>query len=396
MDSETKGAALAALGACLMGIGLARFAYTPLIPALIGAEWFTPGQAAYIGAANLAGYLAGALLARWLAARIAVQHVLRGMMMLVAVAFLACAFRPGFAVFSSWRFGAGFAGGAIMVLAAPLAMARAPAGLRGRIGGLIFTGVGLGIATSGTLVPLLLRQGLPATWIGLGAVSLVVTGLCWRLWPDAGSMPPFPAGHASRHSPASRALVLEYGLNAVGLVPHMVFLVDFVARGLGLGLATGAAFWVLYGLAAVAGPMAAGWVGDRIGFAAALRLGFAVQAAAVALPIFASGMLPLGISCVVMGAFTPGIVPLVLGRIHGLATGDPHLQRALWTQSAASFALMQALAAYALSFIFARGAGYGPLFAIGASALVMALAVDLAASVSRRPAGPTSSAQRAA
>ena len=31
--------------------------------------------------------------------------------------------------------------------------------------------------------------------------------------------------------PALRALYAEYAVNAVGLVPHMVFLVDFVARG---------------------------------------------------------------------------------------------------------------------------------------------------------------------
>ena len=60
-------ATLAAFCAVLVGLGLARFAYTPLIPALIDAQWFTPAQAAYLGAANLAGYLAGALAARPLA-----------------------------------------------------------------------------------------------------------------------------------------------------------------------------------------------------------------------------------------------------------------------------------------------------------------------------------------
>ena len=52
--------AAAGLCASLVGLGLARFAYTPLIPALIAAKWFTPAEAVYLGAANLAGYLAGA------------------------------------------------------------------------------------------------------------------------------------------------------------------------------------------------------------------------------------------------------------------------------------------------------------------------------------------------
>ena len=47
---------------CWSGIGLARFAYTPLLPALVDGNWFSTSQAAYLGAANLAGYLAGAVL----------------------------------------------------------------------------------------------------------------------------------------------------------------------------------------------------------------------------------------------------------------------------------------------------------------------------------------------
>jgi hypothetical protein len=54
-------APLSALCASLIGIGLSRFAYTPLIPPLVTQHWFSPSQAAYLGAANLAGYLAGAL-----------------------------------------------------------------------------------------------------------------------------------------------------------------------------------------------------------------------------------------------------------------------------------------------------------------------------------------------
>ncbi len=41
-------------------IGLARVFYTPLLPTIIAAHWFSPADAAYLGAANLAGYLAGA------------------------------------------------------------------------------------------------------------------------------------------------------------------------------------------------------------------------------------------------------------------------------------------------------------------------------------------------
>src|ERR1700682_2957443 len=72
--------AAAGLCASLVGLGLARFAYTPLIPALIAAKWFSPADAVYLGAANLAGYLAGALVARQLGARLGSVRTLRAMM----------------------------------------------------------------------------------------------------------------------------------------------------------------------------------------------------------------------------------------------------------------------------------------------------------------------------
>src|SRR5690348_632874 len=78
-----------ALAASLVGIGLARFAYSPLIPAVIGAGWFTPGEAAYLGAANLAGYFVGALAGRFLAARWGVAPALRAMMILASASFFA-------------------------------------------------------------------------------------------------------------------------------------------------------------------------------------------------------------------------------------------------------------------------------------------------------------------
>jgi len=76
--------AAAGLCASLVGLGLARFAYTPLIPALIAAKWFSPAEAVYLGAANLAGYLAGALIARELGHRAGAVRTLRGMMVLAA------------------------------------------------------------------------------------------------------------------------------------------------------------------------------------------------------------------------------------------------------------------------------------------------------------------------
>ncbi len=371
-------AALAGLCAILVGIGLARFAYTPLIPALIEGGWFTPSQAAYLGAANLAGYLAGALVARPLAARVSAPLVLRAMMLLATATFFACAVPLSFSWFFIWRFASGLSGGILMVLAAPTVLSCIPSSRRGLAGGVIFTGVGLGIAASGTLVPPMLRWGLFETWIALGALASVLTIAAWGGWPEERARPEPVRRRRPPSSPALKALYVQYALIAAGLVPHMVFLVDFLARGLGRGLDDGARHWVLFGLGAMAGPVLAGYLGDRIGFGLALRLALVVQAISVGWLAVTDNPSVLIVSSIVVCAFVPGIVSLVLGRVHELVPNDPGGQQAAWSLTTMAFALGQAGAAYGFSFLFEHTGGYNLLFALGAGALVLALALDLA------------------
>jgi predicted MFS family arabinose efflux permease len=374
---------LSAFCASLIGIGLARFAYTPLLPAIIGGHWFAPSAAAYLGATNLAGYLAGALLGRPVASRMSTTVTLRVMMAVATAAFFACAYPLDFAWFFVWRFASGLAGGALMVLAAPTVLPHIPLARRGLAGGAIFMGVGAGVAASGTLVPLLLQQGLQQTWFGLGALSLILTLIAWAGWPD--DTAPAPAAAEPRHAPKQRtlwALYVEYGLNAAGWVPHMIFLVDFVARGLGRGIAVGSEYWVIFGIGATVGPLLAGHLADRAGFGAALRFAFLLEAGAVAIPALDLGPVWLIVSSVVVGAFVTGTVPLVLGRIGELLPHYPAQQKAAWSVATASFALCQAAAAYALSFIFAQSGGnYRMLFLIGTAAMIIALAIDLIAAL---------------
>ena len=379
---STARATLAGLCATLVGVGLARFSYTPLLPALIGAGWFAPSGAAYLGAANLAGYLAGALLARRLASRAGATASLRATMALATASLFACAMPLSFAWYFVWRLAAGVAGGVLMVLAAPTILPHVRPERRGVAGGVIFTGVGLGIAASGTLVPLLLRWGLVQTWVGLGVVATVLTAAAWNSWPAAPAPGDRPVADVAAPAPTSRplkALYVAYGLDAFGLVPHMVFLVDFVARGLGRGLDTGGSYWVVFGAGALVGPVLAGALGDRIGFRAALRVAFAAQALLVGILAVTAAPGWLLASSLVIGAFVPGMVPLTLGRVHELVGSHGPARTAAWSRATASFALGQAAAGYGLSFVYARTGDYAMLFALGAAALALALAIDLTA-----------------
>ena len=245
-----------------------------------------------------------------------------------------------------------------MVLAAPTVLPHLPPARRGLAGGVIFTGVGLGIAASGTLVPLFLlqwgltgvvRPGRARTRLHRRRVDRLAARRRWA-----------PDGHARRGARAAIALERqpEGHLPRVRAqrdrpgAPHGLSRRDFVARGLGRGLDIGGRYWVLFGVGAILGPVLAGRAADRIGFRSALRWALALQVAAVGgLAIWTStGWLI--VSSVLIGAFVPGVVPLVLGRVQELAA--PDARTAAWGRATTAFAIGLTAAGYGFSFVYAR------------------------------------------
>jgi predicted MFS family arabinose efflux permease len=366
---------LAGLSASLVGIGLARFAYTPLIPALIADGWLSPSDAYYAGAANLAGYLLGALAGRRFGARIGARAALQSMMLLATLSFVACALRLGDGMgeivwFTAWRVAAGVAGGVLMVLAAPALVPTVPERRRGLATGAIFTGVGLGILISGTVMPVLVARGVVPAWLALGAASAGLTAWSWTAWPRA-----VVAAHLPPLSPTPGLLrvCMIYGLNAAGLTPFMVFLVDYVARGLGYGIAIGSGFWVLFGAGATLGALVMGAIGDRIGMRATVIVSLLVQALSVATPLVTSALLPLGIAAFAGGAFVTGVLPTTLGRVRALL---PAAQAtAGWSRATVFWAVGQAAAGYAFAALATWTGGMTAVFACGVALLVVALGI---------------------
>jgi len=376
------------LCASLIGIGLARFAYTPLLPVLIQEHWFSASAVVYLGAANLVGYLIGAMLGRILAARIGNVTALRAMKVLVTLAFLACAFPVSTSWFFVWRLSSGIAGGVIMVLVAATILPHVPAYRQGLATGAVFFGLGCGIAASGTVLPALLQLGLKDTWIGLAALSAILTAASWRGWPTG----PGPAMAADRASldvsvTAVRWLYAQYALMAASLVPAMIFLVDFIVRGLHGGAALGSRFWVLYGVGAMIGPPLYGFLADRIGAHFALRAILFVQTLALAFLAMTSNYVVIAVLAVVIGSFPPGIIPPILARVKQLAPTNAAQRNRIWSRATTLFAASQALSAYASSAIFNRYTGdYRLLFWMGAAATGLAFVVDF--SPNRSPTRP--------
>ncbi|MGQ3029262.1 MAG: YbfB/YjiJ family MFS transporter, partial [Ferrovibrionaceae bacterium] len=94
----------------------------------------------------------------------------------------------------------------------------------------------------------------------------------------------------------------------------------------------------------------------------------------------------IAIAAAAVGAFTPGIAPLVLGRIQELSAGDPDGQRLGWSRATIAFALFQALGGYGYAFLFAHsGESYAAVFCCGGAALLIAAIADQMVAFRQRP-----------
>ncbi|PKH60928.1 YbfB/YjiJ family MFS transporter [Halomonas sp. PA16-9] len=359
--------------ATLAGIGIARFAYTPLLPAIIQEGWFTASQGAYLGAANLLGYFIGALAAHSLSERFSPRLVMAASFAGIALSFVLCAGAGGFLWFFFWRLVSGIAGAILMVVGPSLALAATPPERRTRVGAMVFTGIGFGALLSAFIVPLLLGLSLTVTWGTLGLLCIAAGLLCD--WGVAHLTPPITAssvGNSSTGYAGVKVVVLlvigAYALDAIGFVPHTVFWVDYLARENALGNQAASLQWGIFGLGALCGPFMVGALAHRVGWQGGLMIAFAAKAAAVLLPVFSLALLSQSVSSFMVGAMIPGIVALTSGRLAELV--GPTAHKKLWGQATAAFAAAQAVAGYAMSALYGAWGSYTPLFAISGLILV--------------------------
>ena len=349
--------------ATLTGVGLSRFAYTPLVPFLIAAGVVTETGAAYLGAGNLAGYLSGAAAAAPLAARIGLGRAIRAAFALSVLALAACVWPGGFWWYAPWRFIVGVTGALLMVLAPSFLLAEMPAAERGRSGGVIYTGVGIGIALSSLLVPSLAARSIGWAWAALTAGALLTTIATWPRWRGGIVL-------SGAHLPLSRLglpallVALAFGMDGIGFIPHMLFWVDYVARSLALGTTAGALQWLMFGVGALLGPWLGGLVGDRIGIGRALILAFLLKSVSVLLPALSAAVPLLTISSLVTGALTPGIAALSAARMAELA--EPGRQIHAWGFATLVFGIFQAAGAYGMAYAYDAWRSYVPLYVAGA------------------------------
>ena len=311
----------------VLTIGLARFAYTPLLPTLQSQTGLSDAAAGGLAAINYAGYMSGALAATWIE-DVRWRHWLYSaglwMALLTVAAMALTTWMPAWALI---RYVGGLCGATGMLLGSGLVLGwLIRQGRRPELG-LYFIGLGLGIVVS-AVGAWALAQWWPTwsdQWLAFAALGLVFFVPAWK-W-----RPPVPPHVAPAHAAASGSLgsrrwtwtmVTSYFAAGWGFVISATFTVAIVEREPALA-GVGPLAWAMVGLAAMPAVFIWDLVARRVGEKRALLLAFGLQTASVILPAISGDLWAALAGAVGYGATFIGIVSLTLALAGRRAPSNP-------------------------------------------------------------------------
>ncbi|MDR2564984.1 MAG: YbfB/YjiJ family MFS transporter, partial [Bifidobacteriaceae bacterium] len=296
--------------ALVVGIGVGRFAFTPILPAMIQQAGLSPRGGAAIATSNYAGYFVGALLGILFPRLVRFQAGFRWALAVEAASLAAMPLGGSVPVWSAIRCVSGIASAAVFMTGAAALAAHLPP-RRAHLAGWGYSGVGAGIVLSGLAVAAVWPAfGWGPAWVAAAALAALAGFACWNLplegqtsLPDAVAPDPAPE---RRGRSAFPALAVAYGLEGAGYVIAGTFLVaalDESSAGW-----VGPSAWVLVGLLAV--PSCAVWTALTRRFAplGLLACALAIQALGMALPALAEGPWAAGAAAVLFGGTFMGAV----------------------------------------------------------------------------------------
>ena len=362
--------AAAGLAALAAGMGIGRFAFTPILPLMQAEGTLTLAGGGWLAAANYAGYLAGALTANLVPASAAVRAGLVG----IGLFTLAMGLDGRFAEWVALRAAAGAASAWVLIHVSAWSLERLAPLARPALNGAVYAGVGAGAAVAGALcvAALSLHLGARDAWLGLGAIALVIGVALWPLFAENRKSAPTAAEH--RWSGQSLLLAACYGAFGFGYIIPATFIPAFAREALGDAAAYAWA-WPLFGTAAAASTVAVAPLVRRFGERSVWIGGQLVMAGGVAAPL----ALP-GVAGIVVCALCVGMTFMVITMV-GLQEARRLFGAGLLAAMTAAFAAGQ-IAGPAFVSLLVHAGGRGDHAWIGAS---LALALTSAALFFWRP-----------
>jgi predicted MFS family arabinose efflux permease len=363
--------AIAGLIALAVGMGIGRFAFTPILPMMQEDAGLSIATGGWLASANYFGYLAGALSVIWW--RIAAPVGIRVGLAAIGLTTLAMGVAHHLALWLLLRALAGVASAWVLIYVSAWALERLATLGRPALGNTVYAGVGTGIALAGGLCLALMRAGAGSAraWIVLGLLSIVLAAVIWPAFRGAATAPAASAPPATDRGIVwdreSLRLTLCYGAFGFGYIIPATF-VPALAKQVIRDPNVFGWSWPLFGAAAMASTLVSATLRSSITNRRLWITCHLVMAFGVALPVVWSGIVPIMLAALFVGGTF--MVITMVGMQEARSVGGARAT-GLMAAMTSAFALGQIVGPVCVSLVEGAGGNVSAALVIASAALVV-------------------------
>ncbi len=362
---------LAGAAALALGMGIGRFAYTPILPFMLNELGLSATEGGLIASWNFIGYCVGSL--------IPILPIFSGRLKIwffgsicASIITTAC---MGIATDLLWfvaiRLISGITSAFILIFGTSLILPSIQALGKITTSTTHFVGVGLGIALSAIVVSILGVYGFSwdQLWFGVTLLAIVlaipVVSLTPNEMPSSATIAKLDKSYS--HS-GFITITLAYGLFGFGYVVLGTF-ISTMTRALPELAATEPYIWLLVGLAGMPTVVFWPWLGQRIGNDLALMIACAIESIGVYTSVTFPTENGIIISAILLGSTFMGITAIALLEGQARFRGGVRVSTAILTSA---FGLGQMIGPYLAGVIIDITGKFDTAMSASAGALILA------------------------
>ena len=327
---------IAGIFSIIIGLGVARFAFTGLIPAMLD-DYLSIKFVGILASLNFAGYLAGSIFSIFVKDINFKVYLFRlGVFLAISTTFI-LAFSSNDTLWLIGRVLGGFAGAMCLIVGTSIVMQKLTIKSKTKAMGIHFSGIGFSILTTDLLARFVLS--LDCSWrdawfvltifaLILSFYSVYILSFDKEVKQNAVKV----KFDFSIFTPFVIVLIIAYFTEGVGFVVQATFLPDIINNLEGLdGL--GGITWTLVGVAGI--PSCIIWMllAHRFGSSNIIIIALLLQAVGILIPVLSSNVYLNLLSGVLYGGTFIGLVALFMNLGGQLSKGNPVVLMGAMTSS---------------------------------------------------------------
>ncbi len=317
---------IAGIFAVIIGLGVSRFAFTSLLPAMLE-DYLTITFAGILASLNFAGYLSGSILSIFIKDINQKVILFRVGIFLAIISTVVLSISTNDTVWVIARIIAGFAGAMAFVVGSAIVMMKLKLESKTKAMGIHFSGIGFSILTTDLISRYILSNGgtWENSWLVLSIFAIVLSFYSMYILSFDKKVNQNVTQHkidAKIFTPFVIILIMAYFAEGVGFVVQATFLPDIINNLPGLE-GYGNLTWTLVGLAGI--PSCIIWMrlAHRYGSVNIIIIALFLQTIGILIPTFSNNLYLNFLSGIFYGGTFVGLVALFMNLGGQLAKHNP-------------------------------------------------------------------------